>query len=123
MVRNPSKILMLLPFLQLKFILLGSLLSVPIFMATIMSVNVESKCAYIMKHNSSFNIFCRILCNLLSICFTNMRKKTSFSMHIFGDKLTNTCVCFYSELAKLLFICSLIMMMNKSLSFMHPHSL
>lgn len=63
--------------------------------------------------------FVEYFCNLLSICFTNMRKN-SFSMHIFGNKLTNTCVCFHSELAKLLFICSLIMMMNKSLSFHAP---
>ena len=41
-------------------------------------------------------------------------------MHIFDNKLTNTCVCFYSELAKLLFICSLITMMNKRPLFHAP---
>lgn len=98
----------------------GSLLSVHIFMATIMSVNVQNKSAYIMKHNSSFNKFGEYSVICYSICFTNMRGKNSFSMHIFDNKLTNTCVCFYSELAKLLFVCSLIMMTNKRPVFHAP---
>lgn len=59
MVRNSSEISILSPFIQLKFI------SVPIFMGTIISVNVQNKSAYTMNHHSSYNIFCRILCNLL----------------------------------------------------------